>query len=733
MTEKMSREKAEWSPEWLTIREFIHITPVNLFHKEQEEGEKQPEAEQQLTAEFRRNLHVLVRARFTLETAQENLTLRLTADDHYKLYVESGFVAEGPAPGYPDHYYYNEIPLGKMEAGEHCFGLHLYYQGLINRVYNSGDLRFAFAAELMDAQGCRIPLRFCYERTDAYSGGTIGYDTQFLENFDSRKFPEGWSSAEFEDAGWKTPAAAEWADYRLYLQPTRMLCGERIKPEKVEIYEDGSIRIDVGEEVAGSLCLTAEGSAGDTVEIFCGEELDESGSVRCEMRCNCSYHEIWTLSDGCCSLEPYDYKGFRYAKLLPGKSVNIRGIFVQTRHYPMEEGAEVTSSEKRLGQIFSICKNAVKYGTQEGYVDCPTREKGQYLGDAVVTAHAQVLLTGETQMLLKCIDQFAQTRAVCPGLLAVAPGGLMQEIADYSLMYPQLLALYYRYTGDAAALLPYYETALGMIRHFAQYERADGLLMQVADKWNLVDWPENLRDDYDFALTRPVVGAGCHNVINALYLGAKKTLNGLARVLGREEPYELEKPVFAYRRAFYRKETGLLADSETSSHTSLHSNVYALYFGLLEEAEEAPVIEFLEKRGFSCGVMLSYYLLLALARRGRYESVYRLLLNDSDHGWCNMLREGATTCFEAWGKDQKWNTSLCHPWASAPVPVILEEIAGIHLSPEGGCDFAPHIPKEVDYFHTSVRMRGKTYTVTKQDGEIHAAIDGIEQPKADAK
>ena len=103
----------------------------------------------------------------------------------------------------------------------------------------------------------------------------------------------------------------------------------------------------------------------------------------------------------------------------------------------------------------------------------------------------------------------------------------MQEIADYSLMYPQLLALYYRYTGDAAALLPYYETALGMIRHFAQYERADGLLMQVADKWNLVDWPENLRDDYDFALTRPVVGAGCHNVINALYLGAKKRSTGL--------------------------------------------------------------------------------------------------------------------------------------------------------------------------------------------------------------
>ena len=79
MTEEMSREKAEWSPQWLTIREFSHITPVNLFHKEQEEGEKQPGAEQQLAEEFWKNLHVLVRARFTLETAQENLTLRLTA------------------------------------------------------------------------------------------------------------------------------------------------------------------------------------------------------------------------------------------------------------------------------------------------------------------------------------------------------------------------------------------------------------------------------------------------------------------------------------------------------------------------------------------------------------------------------------------------------------------------------------------------------------------------------
>ena len=42
-----------------------------------------------------------------------------------------------------------------------------------------------------------------------------------------------------------------------------------------------------------------------------------------------------------------------------------------------------------------------------------------------------------------------------------------------------------------------------------------------------------------------------------------------------------------------------------------------------------------------------------------------------------MLHEGATACFEAWGKAQKWNTSLCHPWAASPIPVLVEDLLGL--------------------------------------------------------
>ena len=66
---------------------------------------------------------------------------------------------------------------------------------------------------------------------------------------------------------------------------------------------------------------------------------------------------------------------------------------------------------------------------------------------------------------------------------------------------------------------------------------------------------------------------------------------------------------------------------------------------------------------------------------GNYDLEYRLIVNDGEHSWVNMLREGATTLFEAWGKNQKWNTSLCHPWASAPVIAVCEDL--LENQPDG--------------------------------------------------
>ena len=71
------------------------------------------------------------------------------------------------------------------------------------------------------------------------------------------------------------------------------------------------------------------------------------------------------------------------------------------------------------------------------------------------------------------------------------------------------------------------------------------------------------------------------------------------------------------------------------------------------------------------GVYMAYFTLAALVKCGEQKLAEELALDEG--AWRLMLAEGATTTFEAWGKEQKWNTSLFHPWATAPVIVFAKD------------------------------------------------------------
>ena len=191
-----------------------------------------------------------------------------------------------------------------------------------------------------------------------------------------------------------------------------------------------------------------------------------------------------------------------------------------------------------------------------------------------------------------------------------------------------------------------------------------------------MDWPANLRDGYDGAIDKKGERLDCHNVLNAFYIGALETANELGRTLGKSPEYHTEPYKEAFINAFYNQDTGLFCDTENHSHSALHSNVLPLFFGFVTEEMQERLRSFIMEKGLCCGVQFSYFVLKALARIGAYEDELELIVNESEHSWINMLREGATTCYEAWGKEQKWNTSLCHPWASAPIIALFEDLDG---------------------------------------------------------
>ncbi|MCD7917810.1 MAG: hypothetical protein LUF84_05065, partial [Clostridiales bacterium] len=153
--------------------------------------------------------------------------LNLTADDHYQLWLNGVYTGQGPAPAYPERYPYLTYPLTGGQTV--TLALHLYYQGLINRVWNSSDGRFGLWAELLGPEGTACPIDWKYQICTAYSGTPVGYATQFLEDFDSRRYPEGWELPGFDDAAWGRLVPAPWADYRLIPHETAPSGRERRK------------------------------------------------------------------------------------------------------------------------------------------------------------------------------------------------------------------------------------------------------------------------------------------------------------------------------------------------------------------------------------------------------------------------------------------------------------------------------------------------------------------------
>ncbi len=656
------------NPEFICHPDFSLLAPINVFHREGCQISLPSHPESLL------NKHILYRKKINFDSQPGNSTLKISADDHFKLYVNGEFVTEGPAPGYPSSYYYCELDLTeRLKPGENTFAVHTYYQGLINRVWVSGDLRQMMYFELVcDGEAvCVSDTDWrCTYHTGYTECGSFGYDTAFAECYDSASSEVGFELPGFDDSGWGYAAVYENADYTLVKHPTKQLDIYDVLPVKTEKI-GYCIRVDFGQEAAGYLSARARGKSGDEILLRFGEELNPDGSVRYDMRCNCRYEERWRLSGKEDILSQFDYKAFRYAELCFNPGTEIYNIKMTVRHYPFEQKAKYSTKNEAIRRIVRLCADTIKYGTQEGYVDCPTREKGQYLGDVSIAARAQAVLTGDTALMKKAIVDFCRSSFICPGIMTVAPASLMQEIADYSLQFPAQILWVYKTDGDVDFLrytLPYIDAEL---EYFKKFMNPDGLLEQV-DKWNLVDWPQNLRDGYDFPLTKPI-GKGIHNVVNAFWYGFLKATDEIRGILGREGTGLVEKVGKAFKCCFYSEKNGLFTDSPETEHSSVHSNILPLLFGLCGEDSELKerIIGFIKQKGlYSMGVYMAYFALAALVQEGRTDEAQELAADM--RCWLNMLDEGATTAFEAWGKEQKWNTSLFHPWATAPAIIFAD-------------------------------------------------------------
>lgn len=652
--------------EFICHKDFESQIPINIFHKEKDRKDLKEKDSSFI------NRHILFRKKFEISDFK-SATLRITADDFYKLYINGAFVTQGPRSSYHTAYNYNEIDVSKyLKCGENVIAVHTYYQGLINHYFFSCDRRQSLFFELtLDEKTVLVSDESwkCKNHTGYTEKSRHGNETAVAEIYDSGCTEDKFFEADFDDSEWEYARIFKNADYNLVKQKTTQQDIYPIYP-KIKKNTDYGLWLDFGREAVGYLCATAEGAKGDKVVMRFGEELLDNGRVRYDLRCNCVYEEDWILSGKKDTLNQFDYKGFRYVELFIPEGVNVTDVHMRVCHYPYEEKAEFNTDNPEILEILRLCADTIKYGTLDKYVDCPTREKGQYLGDVAISGRAHAILTKDTTFLKSSIRDFCNSSIVCEGLLAVACSSLMQEIADYSLLLPSISAWVYKFDGDVEFLRETEPYLTGIFRYFRRFMGEDGLLYGCVEKWNLVDWPENLRDGYEFPPDEDA-----HNVLNAFWCGFLDSLDSIYSILGMHPLNLSEKIKDSFIKAFYSEKIGLFCDNKSKSHAAIHSNILPLLYdiGTNDKSLVSRIVSLLmDKRLSSMGVYISYFALVALKRHG-FDSLCDKLVTD-EGCWKRMLREGATTTFEAWGKDEKSNCSLFHPWATAPIIIYAKDI-----------------------------------------------------------
>lgn len=381
-------------------------------------------------------------------------------------------------------------------------------------------------------------------------------------------------------------------------------------------------------------------------------------------------------------------------EVFPFRYCEIEGIGTQTklvdvvRHvasYPFDEfAARFEASDTVLNMVWQLCKHTVWATSFCGtYVD-GDRERIPYEADAIINQLSHYAVDREYSMARHSVRH-----------LIYNPTWPTEWILQSVIMAWND----YMNTGDTLLLASTYEdlkaktllslrddnglisTRTGKATK-AVYEQIHFKGAKIKD---IVDWPQSgaagLEKDAD-GEADGFVFTDYNAVVNAYHFEALKLMSCIAGTLGKEA----DKAIFADEAEAVRtainallldKETRIYRDGVDTDHSSLHSNMFALCFGIVPEDCRQAVVDFVKSRRMACSVYGAQFLLDALYDAGEANYALSLLNSTALRSWYNMIRIGSTITTEAWDNAFKANQDWNHPWGAAPANIIVRKLMGV--------------------------------------------------------
>jgi alpha-L-rhamnosidase len=514
------------------------------------------------------------------------------------------------------------------------------------------------------------------------------------------------------DAGQDMPPALSYGPHPVpefpALHPRRTSLAETfVAPQAFLTAADGTLVADFGRVIPARPEVDFRtGVAGRTLMIRAGYVLNADGRVDTGKTAtqNTDMSFPYTQAEGPQRFRATVHLGFRYLEL-PGVEASdltrVGAVVIHGRH--PDEGS-FSSSNPTLDAVFRLLRDSALYGVQEQFVDTPTREKGQFLADAVNISYATMALFGEHAYTAQALREFGWSagRYWTAGedlgrYNAVYPNGDgKRDIPDFSLMMPEWAEEYRLRTGDLALvteLLPHLRaTADYALRYLATEGPTAGLVTELGGGsgpylHGIVDWPAPGRFGYD-------MDCAAKTTVNAQAYSALMSTARLCNLAGQEDAavrYAGHAGVLAVAirtrlRVGGVMVDGLHTDGTPSTHASQHATSFPLSLGITDPALRLPDAERIAGQGMRQGPMTVHRLVRALLSEGQTDAVLDLLTSSDQPGWARLLEQGASFTWEAWDLVDGTDYSQSHAWSASVVKEILEFLLGVRVSVPGGTE-----------------------------------------------
>ena len=684
---------------------------------------------------------ILFRKSIDLAQAPSKFVVHVSADNHYRLFVNGQYVIRGPARGDISHWFFETLDLATyLKKGKNILAVEVVnwgpkrsftYFSQMTSFIMQGDSEAekevnTYGGAWKCLENTAIEPKVVEWMTDR---STIDFGLYVGNPTDSVRadlYPWGWETNDFDDSGW---LPVKWCDIAggrseqfaggILYSGGKLLIPRRtgiLKETKVPfttirrtngvatdesfIRESGSLTIPANQQVTilidqsyetmGYPEMIVSGGKNSRIQAMYAENLIvENHSAKgnrndIEGKRMVGIKDIFIPDGGSHRLfKPTYIRAFRFIQLdivTQNEPLVIEKYYHVASLAPIELKAKFETANPDIDWMMEAGWRTISNCAQDYLLSDAYYEQMQYTGDSRVHNLSLLTLSGDDRLTRNSLIQFDQSRIPEGLTLACYPNPFYLIIPSYSLIWIDQVHDYMMWKDDKAFISQFIPGIKSVLDWFEIRRQSNGLLSKI-DWWAALAWPRHYNNGES-----PTVSEGNNTLYTLHYAYTLRHAADIFKYLGKnqlaEEYNDRADQICKSVNRLCRDVDGFYTESPSNKLISQITNLMAILAGAVSgDDAKALMQKMLEPKDWfgQVDLFLHVYLFEAMNKTGFQD---RFL--DEISEWRLMKERGMTTFAEVpleWGEENQ--RSECHPWSSAPNYFFFRTVCGIRPTTPG--------------------------------------------------